>query len=99
MPEKHSFTLRQTDQARQAADMAVEHPGEVFLRLVAPLTKRPASRMPSRAELARAALGIILRLVAWWIGLFYAKVGAMQLDLTDAPVRSFLPAIKHDPGR
>ena len=69
MPEKHSFTLRQTDQARQAADMAVEHPGQVFLRLVAALTKRPASRMPSRAELARAALGIILRLVTWWIGL------------------------------
>jgi len=70
MPEKHSFTLRQTDQARQAADMAVEHPGQVFLRLVAALTKRQASRMPSRAELARAALGIILRLVTWWIGLF-----------------------------
>jgi len=56
MPGKRSFTLRRTDQA--------------FLRLVAALTKRPASRMPSRAELARAALGIILRLVTWWIGLF-----------------------------
>jgi hypothetical protein len=54
--------------------MAVEHPGQVFLRLVAALMKRPASRMPSRAELARAALGIILRLVTCGSGCFYAKV-------------------------
>jgi hypothetical protein len=67
MPEEHSFTLPRTDQDPQAA---VEHPGQVFLRLVAALMRLPASRMPSRAELARAALGIILRLVTWWIGLF-----------------------------
>jgi hypothetical protein len=70
MPEEHSFTLPQTDQPQQAANMAVEHPGRVFLRLVAALMRRPASRMPSCAELAYAALGIILRLVTWWIGLF-----------------------------
>jgi hypothetical protein len=71
MPEEHSFALSQTDQARQEADMAGEHPGRVFLRFVAALIRMsPASRMPSRAELARAALGILLRLVTWWIGLF-----------------------------
>ena len=60
------------DHARRAADMnmAVEHPGQVFLRFVAALMRRPASRMPSRAELGHAALGIILRLVTGWIGLF-----------------------------
>jgi hypothetical protein len=70
MPEEHSFMLPRTDQARQAANVAVEHPGQVFLRLVVALMRRPTSRMPSCAELAYAALGIMLRLVTWWIGLF-----------------------------
>ena len=68
MPEEHSVMLSQTDQDPQAA---VEHPGQVFLRLVAALMRLPASRMPSCAELARATLGIMLRLVTWWIGLFF----------------------------
>ena len=70
MPKEHSFKLPWTDQAGQAANTGVEHPGQVFLRLVAALIRRPASRMPSCAELAGAALGIRLRLVTWWIGLF-----------------------------
>jgi hypothetical protein len=59
---------QRTDQDDPQA--AVEHPGQVFLRLVAALMRLPASRMPSCAELARAALGIMLRFVTWWIGAF-----------------------------
>jgi hypothetical protein len=71
MPEERPFTLSQTDQARQAADMAGEHPGRVFLGFAAALVRFPGSRMPSCAELARAALEIIVRFVAWWISLFF----------------------------
>jgi len=71
MPEEHSPTLSRSDQARQAVDMGFEHPGQVFLRLIASLMRRSASRMPSRSELWGAALGIVLRLVTWWVGLFF----------------------------
>jgi hypothetical protein len=51
--------------------MAGEHPGRVFLGFAAALVRFPGSRMPSCAELARAALEIIVRFVAWWISLFF----------------------------